>query len=139
VLQLPQVFGAQVGREEADEFHDVGAQVGAAPIGKARGLRREEMRTVERDQPLVLAGTVCARRDDPDAQSQAHVRLDHVGVERRERDLGRKARARERPGRSPFVPAKVGIVGDDRVLRDRLQGEARPIPASAWPSGTTTQ
>ena len=34
----------QVRREEADELHRVAAQVGAALVGEARGLRREEVR-----------------------------------------------------------------------------------------------
>src|SRR4029078_4398049 len=80
--KLLEVLAAHVRREEADEFHHVVAQVCAALVGEARGLRREEVRAVERLESLVLPLAEGARRDDPDAEPEAHVRLDHVGIER---------------------------------------------------------
>ena len=54
--QLLQVHRGHVGREQADELHRVAAQVSAAPVCEARGLRGEQMLAVERLEALVLAG-----------------------------------------------------------------------------------
>jgi hypothetical protein len=106
------------GAKRRMKFHRVVAQVRAALVREPRRLRREEVAAVEGPQPLVLSLAEGARRDDPDAEAQGHVRLDDVGVERGERDLGLEpARGESLVDRR--APAKVAVVGDERMARDR--------------------
>lgn len=71
------------------------AQVGAAAQGKAGRVGFEQVGGVDPDQPGVALGIEGERRDDAETEPEADVGLDHVGIERREYDVGHGADALE--------------------------------------------
>ena len=56
----------------------------------------EQMRGIERDEIVVLARHHGHAGDDAHAEPQPHIGLDHVRIARRDRDVGREPRLRER-------------------------------------------
>ena len=84
--------------------------------------RREQVGCVEHLERGVARRIVGHLSDDADAHAEFDVGLDHVGVERGEDDIGLEFARRE--GRvDGRASGEAEVVGHDRILRQRLDGE----------------
>src|SRR5438093_6974257 len=110
-------------RESGDEIVDGAAQESSSTERDPGDRRCEQMGRIE----LLEYARVTYRiprhfRDDADTEPHLDIRLDHVGIERRQHDVRHEARGIE--CRIDLRPAgEREVVGDDRMARERGKRE----------------
>ena len=119
-IALATTVAGQVRGEQFDEVVSVAAQVFVLAYRDARGAGLEQVPGVHHAQMLVALRDEGHLRQYSDAQSQFHIGLDHVRVDRGQRDVGLDVGRLER-GIDLVAPGEGEVVGDDRVLRDLRQ------------------
>jgi hypothetical protein len=110
----------QVRGEQLDQVVVVAAQVGAAAQRQAGGVGFEQVGGVDRNQPAVALRVEGQRRNDAQTEAEADVGLDHVGIERGQRDVGLRTDALE-GAVDARAAGKGRVVGDQRPFRQFIQ------------------
>src|SRR4051812_43399689 len=124
--RLGDQVAVQAIREKLREPVHEGAQVGAALERHSCQVLAEQMAQRPHGEIGVAVLRVLAHRhlgDDADAQAQAHVGLDHVGVDRFERDARCQLLLRE-GGVDPGPPREGRVIGDQRFAGQVFQRDA---------------
>ncbi len=85
-----------------------------------RRARFEQMMRIQRHELAVAFRVIRHRHDDADTHAKLDIRLDDVGTDGGQYDIGNRARASERLI-DMQTSREILIVDDDRILRDLLQ------------------
>ena len=120
----------EVRSEQLDEIELVFAQQAAAPEADPGRVRREQVRRVDVHQVGVVLLFDGHAGDDADAEAEAHVGLDHVGIARRQHDVRHQAFLREHAVQRRRA-GEAEDVRHDGVRRQLLQREPF-LEASQW-------